>query len=191
MLKDGKYTVKRVGGSTEGRTRKDAPRDATRLKVDDPGPQTPLRSVLAAVNDQGGPAIRNQARTPHPISFVVLGEPIAKPRMTRQDKWMKRKCVVTYREWANKVKAACPPLPVPNVWNGFHLTAHFYLSCPKRRKADRPHDVKPDLDNLLKGVLDAILPKDQVVNKMTATKAYADCQGPRVLITLAATEAGR
>ena len=93
------------------------------------------------------------------IRLVIPGAPVAKPRQTRRDKWMQRPCVMRYRAWENKVRgelirqlARIPDGPIG-------VVAYFDLPLPKRPGAgELPfswHDKKPDLDNALKGALDA------------------------------------
>lgn len=86
--------------------------------------------------------------------------PVPKPRQTRADKWKKRPCVVRYREYADR----CRELGM-TVENGdqiiFHLPMPASWSKKKRAEHDgKPHTQRPDLDNLLKAVMDAVLPED-------------------------------
>ena len=87
--------------------------------------------------------------------------PVQKPRMTRSDKWKGRNCVKRYFEFCNKVKAAgieisysktsiVFALPMPKSWN-------------KKKREEyngKPHQQKPDLDNLLKALSDAVHKED-------------------------------
>ena len=106
----------------------------------------------------------------------VTVDPVAKPRMTRRDKWERRPAVVRYRAYADALRAALPR----GVRGGaFHLT--FQLAMPRSwTKAKRtrmngnPHRSKPDIDNLIKGVLDALMPDDAHVWKVTAEKTWAE-----------------
>lgn len=90
--------------------------------------------------------------------------PIPKPRMTRSDKWKQRDCVMNYRAFCDQVRAA--GLIVPE--SGTSIV--FYLPMPdswsKKKKAamyHTPHQVKPDVDNLLKSLLDACYKNDSHV----------------------------
>lgn len=83
-------------------------------------------------------------------------EPVPAPRMSRSDAWNKRPCVIAYREYQNNLKLFCDKLPK-------RLRVVFGLPFPKsysRKKRDRligqPHLLKPDADNLLKGLQDGI-----------------------------------
>ncbi|HEX7050339.1 MAG TPA: RusA family crossover junction endodeoxyribonuclease [Longimicrobiales bacterium] len=106
----------------------------------------------------------------------VTVDPVAKPRMTRRDKWAQRPAVLNYRAYADALRAALPR----GVRGGaFHLT--FQLAMPRSwTKAKRarmngtPHKSKPDIDNLVKGVLDALMADDAHVWKVTAEKSWAE-----------------
>jgi len=99
------------------------------------------------------------------ISFVIPGEPVGKPRQTRQDKWMKRPCVLRYRKWEDGAQAAARAAGgVPADVAG--IVVHAYLSMPaswpaRKRKAmlGKPHRQTPDADNILKACMDSLLPK--------------------------------
>ena len=89
--------------------------------------------------------------------------PIAKPRMTQSDKWKKRKCVQVY--WAYKAE-----LKALNATYGIGQSVLFVIPMAKswsKKKKDAhrgmPHKAKPDLDNLLKGLWDAIYDEDMYI----------------------------
>lgn len=87
--------------------------------------------------------------------------PVGKPRMTQRDKWAKRPAVLRYRAFCDEVRAAGVQFPQA----GARVT--FFLPMPKswsRAQRDRMrmtgHQAKPDLDNLLKALMDACLEDD-------------------------------
>jgi Holliday junction resolvase RusA-like endonuclease len=102
------------------------------------------------------------------VKIEVPVIPVGKPRMTRQDKWMKRPAVLRYRAFEDAIVAHttkirfCLPdsgcgitftLPMPQSW-----------SMRKRIKMNgRPHQQKPDIDNLLKAVMDSLRGEDCTV----------------------------
>jgi len=123
----------------------------------------------------------------HPQRIVVPGEPIAKPRQSRSDKWKDRPCVIRYRQWADRARAAAGPVPS----HAQHADIVIYLPLPaslsakkKGAMAGTPHRVKPDIDNLIKSALDALLKRDQGIYEIRAKKFWEDKNGPRVEITL-------
>lgn len=123
----------------------------------------------------------------NPRRIVVPGEPVAKPRQTRSDKWKERPCVIRYREWADKAREHAGAIPPA----AQHADIIAYLPLPvswsqKKRKAmaGMPHQVKPDIDNLIKSCLDALLSRDQGIHEVRARKRWEDANGPRVEITI-------
>lgn len=101
--------------------------------------------------------------------------PVAKPRMTRQDKWKKRKPVLMY--WAYKQECQLKGVKLPD--NDYHVT--FILPMPKswtlKKRAEmngKPHKQKPDKDNLEKGLLDAIFKEDSHVWDGRVTKLWGE-----------------
>ena len=85
-------------------------------------------------------------------------KPTAKVRMTQSDKWNKRPCVVRYREFADRLRELRCELK-----DGDAVV--FQLAMPpswteKKKKAmdGKHHRCRPHLDNLLGGLMDAIMP---------------------------------
>ena len=98
--------------------------------------------------------------------------PVAKPRQTRSDKWKQRPAVMRYRAFADKVRAAGLKI-------GETLNVVFYMPMPKswsKRKREKmrcePHQQKPDIDNLVKALLDAVLDDDSHVYEIRAVKFW-------------------
>lgn len=63
---------------------------------------------------------------------------------------------------------------------GLELDVEFYVPMPaswsdkkKDQMSDKPHMQKPDLDNFVKAILDAVLAEDCTVWKITAEKRWA------------------
>lgn len=98
--------------------------------------------------------------------------PVPKPRMTQRDKWMKRACVLRYRAFADKCRARRVTLPQP-------CRVVFYLSMPpswtdskRALLAGQPHTVRPDLDNLIKALGDAVHAEDSHLWSIRAEKRW-------------------
>lgn len=129
-------------------------------------------------------------------TFEVIGEPIPKPRMTKADVWKKRKCVVEYRAWADAIrKEVCGTELTKIDTDGdvrYHLKITFFLPIPESTKGTKreklygiAHNIRPDIDNLSKGVMDALFEKDSVVCDLHAMKFYIhDGTQPRAVISM-------
>lgn len=85
---------------------------------------------------------------------------MGKPRQTRRDQWVKRPCVLRYRAQCDHLRLAGLRLPM-------RFSAVVFLSMPsswslaeRRRTAGLPHLVRPDGDNISKGLMDALAPSD-------------------------------
>lgn len=99
--------------------------------------------------------------------------PAPKPRMTRRDKWKQRPSVMRYRAYCDAIRASGL-----TVEDGDHV--QFWLPMPKswsKRKqaesAGKPHKQKPDLDNLLKALFDALHEDDAHISAISAEKGWA------------------
>lgn len=101
--------------------------------------------------------------------------PQPKPRMTRSDRWKQRPAVLKYRAYKDELRLR--KLSVPD--SGAHIT--FVLPMPrswsqKKRMAmaGQPHQQKPDVDNLHKGLLDALFTEDCQVWDHRITKVWGE-----------------
>jgi len=100
--------------------------------------------------------------------------PYPKPRMTVRDKWKKRPCVLRYRAFADecrlrgvKVTNGCSivfRIPMPASWS----------NKKKLEMVGMPHTQRPDIDNLLKAVMDAVLPEDSHIHSIYIKKVWGD-----------------
>jgi len=98
--------------------------------------------------------------------------PVPSPRMTRQDVWKKRPCVMRYRAFKDECR-----LNGVNIESGDHIT--FIIPIPaskgKKKKAEmdgKPHMIRPDVDNLCKAILDAIHKEDSHIHDLRITKIW-------------------
>jgi len=101
------------------------------------------------------------------IEKNILVTPIGKPRMTQRDKWAKRKCVVNYFAFKDEVQYQFKN-PEEYLLQPHKVT--FYIPMPKswskKKKSEmlmKPHDQKPDVDNLSKALNDAVLDDDSKI----------------------------
>lgn len=107
--------------------------------------------------------------------------PVAKPRQTRSDVWKKRPCVMRYRAFADRVRAA--GIKIEN--GGSHII--FVLPMPKswskkkkRETTGRAHQQVPDSDNLLKALLDSLFKNDSHIWDIRVTKVWG--YGGKIII---------
>ena len=100
--------------------------------------------------------------------------PVAKPRMTRSDKWKKRKVTDKYWTFCDMVKAFHVEFKA-----GDHAIFHIEMpeSWSKKKKAEMvgtPHLQVPDTDNLVKALADAIYENDSHIWDYRATKRWSE-----------------
>ncbi len=100
--------------------------------------------------------------------------PVAKPRMTRSDKWKKRPATAKYWAFCDQVR-----LEKVKFESGNHVV--FYIPMPrswsKKRQEEmlgEPHTPTPDLDNLVKALGDAIYENDSCLWDYRATKRWSE-----------------
>ena len=78
---------------------------------------------------------------------VYLFEPVPAPRMSKSSKWSLEPGVLRYKAFCKEVRRRGIELPVPFVVE-FHLQG--------KPEEGSPHLQKPDTDNLVKGLIDAV-----------------------------------
>ena len=100
-------------------------------------------------------------------------EPVSAPRQTRADAWKKRASVVRYREFRDACRAAGIVVPVSGASVTFVIPMPPSWAQKKRDQSNRqPHMQRPDLDNLVKALLDAIYVQDSGVWDLHARKVW-------------------
>ncbi|MFS6814996.1 RusA family crossover junction endodeoxyribonuclease [Citrobacter meridianamericanus] len=99
--------------------------------------------------------------------------PVGKFRMTCAEKWKKRLEDLRYRAFCGEVRLRGVELPE----SGSHIS--FILPMPaswsKKKQAEfngKPHQVKPDFDNMMKALIDAIYENDAHIWDARASKAW-------------------
>lgn len=100
--------------------------------------------------------------------------PVAKPRMTRADKWKKRPAVLKYRAFCDECRIKGMTIPE----SGAHIV--FYIPMPEswsKKKKEKYnlycHQSRPDIDNLVKSVLDALFDDDSHIYDIRASKFWS------------------
>ena len=121
--------------------------------------------------------------------MILEVAPFAKPRMTQRDRWAKRQIVRDYFAFRDPVKQEIERLLAlqnnedkNKSWEELDIV--FFIPMPKswsKKKrsemAGTPHKQRPDLDNYIKGLLDALLEEDCKVWRVSARKIWVDTEG--------------
>lgn len=120
--------------------------------------------------------------------ITIFIEPMGKPRQTQSDRWKQRDCVMRYRAYADKLRAACTTLTLKYPYR-VSWTAYFTMpeSWSKKKQAllkGEYHQSKPDRDNVDKGILDALFETDQCVAEGLLTKRWDDGRGARIELSI-------
>lgn len=114
------------------------------------------------------------------LSFRIKGIPVAKgrPRFFRVGKYVGTYTPKKTKEWENLIAESVLKYKPKKLWAGpIHMFVIFYMPRPKSiKKHIYEHIKKPDLDNLIKCVSDAlqgiIYEKDSQIYYITARKIY-------------------
>lgn len=111
--------------------------------------------------------------------MIIKINPQPKPRMVHSDKWKKRPCVMRYWAYKDELRWAVLGSHMLNKNLPDAFTVLFVCVMPKswskKKKEEfngRPHSSRPDVDNLLKGFMDALYEEDSGVWKVSAAKVW-------------------
>lgn len=103
-------------------------------------------------------------------------DPVAKPRMTRRDIWKHRPIVDRYYAFKDQLAVACK---LSEFFLPDSYRVEFYIKMPntwstkkKKEMMGKPHQQKPDLDNLIKSVNDCLKTNDATVWYVESTKSW-------------------
>jgi len=95
-----------------------------------------------------------------------------------------------YKNWIKDMRERLADMSIPE--GALHVELTFLVKRPKyMRKGERLiHSKRPDLDNMVKAVLDALpIPDDAVVCSITAKKFYAATgEDPQIEILISSAE---
>jgi len=102
-------------------------------------------------------------------------DPMPKPRMTRADKWKQRPAVVKYRAYKDEIRLRGVSVPEASAHITFVIPMPASWSKKKRQSMNgMPHRQRPDIDNLHKGLLDALFTEDCQVWDHWITKVWGE-----------------
>jgi hypothetical protein len=95
--------------------------------------------------------------------------------MTRRDQWHKRPIVERYWAYKGQIRVSLSSLPESGLHVLFILPMPKSWSKKKRAMMDgQPHRQRPDIDNLHKGLLDAVFDDDCAVWDHRLTKLWGE-----------------
>lgn len=93
------------------------------------------------------------------MTFTIPGAPVAKPRMTRRDKWKLRPCVLAYRDFCDRALTAAGLRRKMRLSDPIIVTVTAYFGFPRssalsvqRSLRNSPHTGRQDADNVLKAI---------------------------------------
>lgn len=98
--------------------------------------------------------------------------PVPAPRLNRGSRWNPQKSAALERYHAYRDHLRALGVQIPE-----RARIIFALPLPKARQGrapGHPHRQRPDLDNLIKGLLDAVFRDDAHVHEIQASKVWAD-----------------
>lgn len=108
------------------------------------------------------------------ITKIIDIRPVPKPRMTRADRWKKRPVVERYWAFKDELVLKAGTFVIPEVLNAVFIF-EMPASWSKKKKAEMdlmPHKNKPDRDNVLKAIQDAMSAEDSHIWDGRTTKLW-------------------
>lgn len=112
------------------------------------------------------------------LALTIPHDPTPKPRMTQRDQWKQRPAVLRYRSFCDDARTAARRAGFTMPAAGAHLA--FYVPMPKswskKKRAEmngHPHQQRPDIDNYVKAVLDALCEDDSHIWQLSSEKRWA------------------
>lgn len=102
---------------------------------------------------------------------------VPKPRMTRADTWKKRPCVLKYWAYKDELRLLFKEENIKidgSIFVDFHIPMPRSWSKKKKALLDGNfHDKRPDIDNLVKGVMDALYEEDSHIHTIYCKKFWS------------------
>jgi len=101
--------------------------------------------------------------------------------MTRADTWKKRPCVVKYWSYKDELRRL---IEENNIEIDKEIYLEFHIPMPKswskKKKLllnNQPHEQRPDIDNIMKGVMDSLFQEDSHIHTIYAKKIWSNEPG--------------
>lgn len=113
------------------------------------------------------------------MKYEIAITPVAKPRMTKSDRWKKRPATTKYWNFKAELAQACNEA---GYVQGMTLYVTIGIQMPKSWKKSRriemlskPHDQKPDWDNYAKAICDCLMPDgDEKIHTGCVNKVWSE-----------------
>ena len=127
-------------------------------------------------------SVRSETVIQQVPAVTITCAPFPKPRMTAADRWKRRPVVLRYWEWCARVREACERrgflLPSSGLRILFAVPMPESWSKKKRSQMNgQPHQQRPDVDNYVKAVFDALSEDDSHIWQFSAEKRWTDGLG--------------
>ena len=115
------------------------------------------------------------------VSLIIKIEPCAKPRMTRRDRIprLQSKTVRKYFDWKASMQLKLKECRAKAIDKKGLLICQFTIAMPKswskKKKQEmegQHHRQRPDIDNLVKALMDAAYIEDCTIHTINASKVW-------------------
>lgn len=129
-------------------------------------------------------------KLPFGKALIVPVVPIGKPRMTRRDKWLKRPATDKYWSFGDELRALLgiahklPSAPANVSWTAYFPMPQSWSKKKQQEMSGKPHQARPDRDNVDKAVLDSLFLDDSTAASGNLQKRWDDGKGARIEIVL-------
>lgn len=111
-------------------------------------------------------------------SIYIPISPVSKPRMTKRDRWSKRPAVLKYWKFKDDLSIVRDDL-ASFIGENHDVQITFGVQIPKSYSKKKTssrlleyHKQRPDIDNFLKGLLDATMDEDSGVASVFCQKIW-------------------
>ncbi len=110
-------------------------------------------------------------------AVTIHTKPVGAPRQSRRDTWAPRPCVLAYRAFRDKIRLAFGAVPPAETVEEIVVIAEFAMPATWSAKRlgqmlGRKKRTKPDGDNVLKAVIDALWDQDSAIGDCTVRRRW-------------------
>lgn len=127
------------------------------------------------------------------VSVFIKCAPMGAPRQSSSDRWKQRPVVMRYRAYKDEIRRQVLEqvggAGAVELSQCIRFSLAFYLQFPKSYSQKKrellvgtPHNEKPDIDNLIKGIFDTICIDDKHICSVAAAKYWQFHKYPGVRI---------